>query len=151
MKTMNRFLLIAGIMVCTCIISVAQNSTSEQQLRTLLDEFLAKVDQEQMHDRFWAEELIYTGSSGRRIGKKDIMAGFQNPPSDETPTTTYSAEDVQIRVIDDVAILAFKLVAKDITAEGTTTSSYYNSGTLQKQNGEWKVILWQATKIPADK
>jgi ketosteroid isomerase-like protein len=127
---------------------VTAQSADEQDIRVLLDEFLAKVDQEQMHDRFWADELIYTGSSGRRIGKKDIMAGFQDTGSSDEPKTTYTAEDVQIKVMGEVAILAFKLVANTISGEETSISSYYNSGTLQKQNGAWKVILWQATKIP---
>jgi hypothetical protein len=31
------------------------------------------------HERFWAEELIYTGSSGKRIGKADILADVRAP------------------------------------------------------------------------
>ena len=40
-----------------------------------LNDFLdgASKNDPAVHERFWADELIYTGSSGRRIGKADIM------------------------------------------------------------------------------
>ena len=34
-----------------------------------------------MHDRFWADDLIYTGSSGRRVGKADIMSDVKSAPA----------------------------------------------------------------------
>jgi len=129
-------------------LAFGQKANDQENIRALLNEFLLKVDEKEMHDRFWAEELVYTGSSGRRIGKKDIMSGFEDSASSDEPKTTYTAEDVQIRVMGEMAILAFKLVANTINGEESSISSYYNSGTLQKQNGQWKVILWQATKIP---
>jgi len=112
-----------------------------EEIRLLLNEFLSKVDQAEMHDRFWAEDLIYTSSSGKRFGKSEIMEGFENP-SESEPEPTYSAENVDIRVYGDMATLAFTLVAED----SGTISQYLNSGTLIKRKGDWKVILWQATK-----
>jgi len=45
------------------------------ELTSLLNQFLAGASRNNvaMHDRFWAEDVIYTGSGGRRRGKADIM------------------------------------------------------------------------------
>ena len=47
----------------------AQTAPDAAALTSLLKEFLdgASRNDAAMHDRFWAEDLIYTGSSGRRI------------------------------------------------------------------------------------
>jgi hypothetical protein len=53
----------------------AQTPPAAAELTKLLKEFLAGASRNDaaMHDRFWAEELIYTSSSGRRMGKADIL------------------------------------------------------------------------------
>ena len=67
--------------------------------------------------------------------------------ADSVPVVTYSATDVDIRVHDDMAIVAFKLVAK----EGTEVmQTYWNTGTFAKRTVGWQAIAWQATKIPKE-
>jgi len=125
----------------------ALGQTDDQKLRELLDTFLQKVDSKEMHDRFWAEDLIYTSSSGSRHGKAQIMEGFDKA-GEEVPERlkpSYSSEEVQVKIFKDVAVVAFKLVS--ITSDGTI-SNYWNSGTFKKRKGIWKVVNWQATKIP---
>lgn len=128
----------------------AQTNTDEKELTELLQSFLAGVSEEQVHDRFWAEDLIYTSSSGERFGKEQIMAGFNtNDQSQaETPVTNYTAENIQIQVYDDMAVVAFRLVGKTETSDGTETTLYLNSGTFVLRNGQWKAVNWQATKVP---
>src|SRR5919109_4386845 len=69
----------------------AQTATNADELTNLLKEFLAGASRNDAatHDRFWAEDLIYTGSSGRRIGKADIMKDVRPSPSaSPTPAPT---------------------------------------------------------------
>lgn len=124
---------------------VTQAQTAETEISDLLDEFLSKVSSKEMHDRFWSDDLIYTSATGKRFGKDSIMAGFKEDNSSQSGNNTprYSAEDKQIRVMGETAILAFTLVSKNTDG---STESYLNSGTFSKQDGLWKVILWQATK-----
>ncbi len=65
-----------------------------------------------MHDRFWAEDLIYTRSSGRRIAKTDVMSDVRSAPAPKPgdPTTTYSAEDIRIQRYGNTAVVAFRLI-----------------------------------------
>src|SRR5262245_49993576 len=92
----------------------AQTTSDATELTKLLNEFLAGASRNDaaMHDRFWAEDLIYTGSAGRRIGKADIMRDMRSasPPKTTNPTTIYSAADVRIQQYGDTAIIAFRLV-----------------------------------------
>jgi hypothetical protein len=129
----------------------AQVDTDEEILTTLLHEFLegASYNDAAIHDRFWADDLIYTGSSGNRISKGDIMSGVETDP-DRTvaPETRYEAEEIQTVVHGDMAIVAFRLVAHFQDNPVQDRMDFYNTGTFLKRNGEWRAIAWQATIIP---
>ncbi len=129
----------------------AQHSQTKEELTQLLNRFLrgASENSIEMHDRFWAEDLIYTSSSGQRYGKEHIMDGLQNSGGNENePATEWSAENIQIRIYGNVATLAFKLVGETNSAGGIERSEYLNSGTFVKRDGQWKAVNWQATKVP---
>lgn len=121
-------------------------------LHAMLDEFLAGAGRNDpaVHDRFWADDLIYTGSSGRRVGKADIMRDLRAaPPSQATdPQPVYSAENVRIQQYGTVAVVAFRLVATTPSDEGPVVGRYLNTGTFLKRDGMWRVVAWQATRVP---
>jgi Domain of unknown function (DUF4440) len=130
----------------------AQTAPDSAELTKLLRDFLdgASRNDSAMHNRFWAEDLIYTGSSGRRIGKPDIMRD-QRPaaaPRPAEPSTVFSAEDIRIQQYGTTAIVAFRLVGATRSGDKTETSSYLNTGTFLKRNGKWQVVSWQATRMP---
>lgn len=120
----------------------------EAELTAKLHEFMAgaSVNDAAIHDRFWAEDLIYTSSTGRRFGKKQIMDGFATPPA--ASTTTYTAEEIRIQVYGDMAIVAFRMRGVDRSASEPKTTFYLNSGTFVKRDGDWRVVNWQATRVP---
>jgi hypothetical protein len=140
--------LIASIAPCLN----AQSAPDAAELTRLLKEFLdgASRNDAAVHDRFWAEDLIYTGSSGRRIGKADIMRDQRSPraPRSEDSSTTYSAEDIRIQQYEKTAIVAFRLVAVTRREGKSETSNFLNSGTFLKRDGKWKAVSWQATRMP---
>ncbi len=87
--------------------------------------------------------------SGERRGKAEIMASFENADSNVEPTTVYSGEEIDIRLFGDTAIVAFKLVGTPTDKSADKDMLYYfNTGVFLKRDGVWKVIAWQATKIP---
>ena len=134
-------------------------ATSEadiQALRTLLDDFLANAGAASAHERFWAEDLVYTSSDGTRRNKAEILAGMQEAeggpagePAEEladTAAPTYSAEDVDIRVYGTTAVVAFRLVIVPPSGSGEETRYNLNTGTFLKRNGMWKAVAWQSTR-----
>lgn len=130
----------------------AAPAPAAEELTKLLKEFLAGAshDDAAMHDRFWADDLIYTGSGGRRVGKADIMKDVRaaEPPKPGDPTTTYGAEDIRIQQYGTTAIVAFRLTATTVHGDTTDVANYLNSGTFLQREGRWQVVCWQATKLP---
>ena len=118
------------------------------EIRHLLDDFLANAGERQAHERFWADDLIYTSSAGPRTDKASILASFADEEDVESveQVPVYTAEEVQLKWFDDVAVVAFKLVATP--PDDLPKMYYWNTGTFVKQDGEWRVVAWQATKIP---
>jgi hypothetical protein len=116
----------------------------------LLDDFLANAGARSAHERFWAEDLVYTSSRGTRTTRDAILASFDPAPADQEqpPGPVYSADEVQLKWLGDAAVVAFRLVAQP-PGDGPT-DYYYNTGTFVKRDGEWRVVAWQATKIPLE-
>jgi len=131
------------------MLPVAGNASDTDELTAILHEFLAGVSEEAVHDRFWAEDLIYTSSRGTRTNKAEIMQGFGSAEGGETEESgpTYTAEDIQIQLYGTTAVVAFKLVATP--TDDAPVENYFNTGTFLKRNGIWQVVAWQATRIPA--
>ena len=102
-----------------------------------------------MHDRFWADDLIYTSSAGRRMGKADFMRGQRSaaPRKAGDPATVYTAEDIRIQQYGDTAIVAFRLIGTTERAGAAETLNYLNTGTFLKRNGKWQAVAWQSTKM----
>jgi ketosteroid isomerase-like protein len=123
------------------------------ELTRLLKEFLAGASRNDLaaHERFWADDLIYTGSIGRRLGKADILREVreEGPPKAGAESTIYSAEDIRIQQYDDTAVVAFRLIGTTKKGDKTEVANYLNSGTFLKRDGKWRVVNWQATKVPA--
>jgi ketosteroid isomerase-like protein len=148
---MKRSLCSALLVFGLFITAQAQTAPAAAELTKLLNEFLAGASQNDaaMHDRFWAEDLIYTGSSGRRRGKAEIMKDVRSAPAPKPgdPKTVYTAEDIRIQQYGNTAIVAFRLVATTEKDGKTEVANYLNSGTFLKRKGKWQVVNWQATKM----
>jgi ketosteroid isomerase-like protein len=147
--------------LCSVILAVgfgltahAQTAPDAAELTKLLNDFLAGASRNDaaMHDRFWAEDVIYTGSAGRRRGKAEIMKDVRSAPAPKPgdAKTTYTAEDVRIQQYGGFAIVAFRLVATTEKDGKTEVTKYLNSGTFLKRKGKWVVVNWQATKAAVD-
>jgi ketosteroid isomerase-like protein len=129
----------------------AQTAPDAAELTKLLKDFLAGASRNDvaMHERFWADDVIYTGSAGRRRGKAEIMKDVRSAPVPKPgdPTTTYTAEDIRIQQYGKTAIVAFRLVATTDRNGAKEVANYLNSGTFLKRKGIWQVVNWQATKM----
>jgi len=94
--------------------------------------------------------VIYTGSSGRRVGKADILKDVRSAPAPKPgdPKTIFSAADVRIQQYGNSAIVAFRLVGTTEREGKTEVANYLNTGTFLKRGGRWQVVSWQATRVP---
>lgn len=121
------------------------------ELTRLLNEFLAGASRSDaaVHERFWADDLVYTRSAGRRIGKADILKDVRSAPKGKPgdPTTAYSAEDVRIQQYAQTAIVAFRLVGTTKNGARTDVSHFLNTGTFVERSGKWQAVAWQSTRM----
>jgi hypothetical protein len=123
---------------------------TQTEITDLLHEFLSKVDQMEMHDRFWADDLIYTGASGAVKTKADILKSFRDDAAKSGQShlkankETYDAEQITVRQYGDPAILNFRLVRH---TPGMPDENFRNTGTFVKRDGKWQAVVWQATKV----
>jgi ketosteroid isomerase-like protein len=130
----------------------AEGAPASAELTKLLQDFLAGAGRNDiaMHDRFWADDLIYTSALGRRKGKADIMRELREeaPPKPGDETAVYTAEEIRIQQYGDTAIVAFRLVSTTDKGGTKEVKNYLNTGTFLKRNGKWQAAGWQATAIP---
>jgi hypothetical protein len=126
----------------------AQTAPDAAELTKLLNDFLAGASRNDVavHESFWADDLIYTRSAGRRVNKAEVMHDVRTAPASKPtdPKTIYTAEDIRIQQYGDTAVVAFRLVA---TTE-KSVANLLNSGTFVKRNGKWQVVNWQSTRMP---
>ncbi|GAB5415809.1 MAG: hypothetical protein Cons2KO_34120 [Congregibacter sp.] len=123
----------------------ADVESDQADIEGLLRAFLAGTEQKSVHADFWADDLIYTSSAGERRGKSDILAGFDNRSNTERMSQHYGAEDLTIRVMDDIAVITFRLTAD---RGDMRVGEYFNTGVFRRDGKRWRAFTWQATRIP---
>ena len=133
-------------------VATAQTAPDAAELTKLLNDFLAGASRNDptVHERFWADDLIYTRSAGRRVSKADILRDLRSAPAPKPtdPKTVYTAEDIRIQQYGNTAIVAFRLVATTETDGAKQVQYLLNSGTFLKRDGKWQVVNWQSTRMP---
>ncbi len=137
----------AAVALAFSLLATTVAADDVTDITSLLNDFLANTGAAEAHDRFWADELVYTSSSGIRSGKPERMAAFAagtQPAS--LSDTLYRGEEVRVQLYGTTAVLTFRLVAEPL--DGGAIRHFYNTGTFLKRNGEWRAVAWQATVIP---
>jgi len=125
------------------------DSSTTSELTVLLREFLDKAGRGDrvIFERFFADDVIYTRSSGIVTNKADILRGMEKQKSIEESNTRYSAEDIVIHEYGDTAVVAFRLVAEtQHPGDKPELVTYRNTGTFLRRQGVWQVVAWQSTK-----
>jgi len=150
---MNKVALSLICFLVTASSVLAQTTAPDApELTKLLNDFLAGASRNDpaAHERFWADDLIYTRSAGRRVNKAEIMHDVRSAPAPkpDDPKTVYTAEDIRIQQYGNTAIVAFRLVATTEVNGAKQVQNLLNSGTFLKRHGKWQVVNWQSTRMP---
>lgn len=150
-RDMKRLFILSVIVAASTLSTYAQKDS--KALIDLLNQFLAGASRNDagIHDKFWADDLIYTSSAGARTNKAELMKGVRSAPAAKPndPKTVFTAEDIQIHQYDDAAVVAFRLVSTTTKADGTVTvGNNLNTGVFAKRKGRWQAVAWQSTTVP---
>lgn len=146
---------LAGLLLAAVALAQpqARSSRTAGELTAMLNRFMQDASRTNRagFDRFFANDVIYTGSNGVVRTKADMMRSMSatKPAQGPEEKPVYSAQDIVVHDFGDTAIVAFQLVARTQHTDGKTEiSNYRDTGTFLRRNGRWQVIAWQATKIP---
>jgi hypothetical protein len=130
--------------------SPAADEQAKKEITQLLTTFLSPAENKTAaaHDRFWADDLVYTSSAGIVRSKAEILklvgdAANVAPASAADPDETYTTEQILIRPYGNMAALNARLC---LHGKDGTTSYYRVSGAFLKRHGKWQAVTWQATK-----
>jgi ketosteroid isomerase-like protein len=149
---MKKFASTAILVLLMSCGAFAQTAPDAAELTKLLHDFLAGASRGDaaVHERFWADDLIYTRSAGRRVNKADVMRDVRSAPAPKPtdPKTVYTAEDIQIQQYGDTAVVAFRLVSTTEAGGTKQVANLLNSGTFVKRDGKWQIVNWQSTRMP---
>jgi hypothetical protein len=125
---------------------------TRSEIATMLTTFLTPAVNNSAagHERFWADDLVYTSSAGKVMSKADIIKSIAEEPKAKAgdqamPGPVFTAEDILVRAYGVTAALTFRLVEHDPDGK---ISTFRNSGTFLLRNGKWQAITWQATRVP---
>lgn len=140
------------LLLAASVANAQAEAPDAAELKKLLNEFLAGAGKNDaaVHDRFWADDLIYTRSAGQRIGKAELMKGVRSAPQPKPSdaVTVYTAEDIRIQQYGGAAVVAFRLVATTTKDNKVEVTNFLNTGTFIRRLGRWQAVAWQATAVP---
>ena len=128
--------------------TMAETAVSPQ-LTQMVRDFLAAVPQgdRQAFNAFFADDVIYTRSTGVTVEKSEILRNIGVRAVNE-PKATYEADDFMVHPYDDTAVVNFRLIQHNEKDGKPETNYFRNTGTFLKRNGKWQVVAWQATRVP---
>jgi ketosteroid isomerase-like protein len=127
----------------------ADDQASARQVEQMVRDFLANVPKgdRKVFDTFFADDVIYTRSTGVTVDKAEILKNIGVRAVNE-PQATFEADGFTVHPYGDTAVVNFRLVMHNV-ADGKPETVYFrNTGTFLKRNGKWQVIAWQATRVP---
>jgi ketosteroid isomerase-like protein len=126
-----------------------QELISMKAVLEALRDFLAAASRgdKEVLKGFFADDVIYTGSTGIRMDKAAVMKSIGAIAANGAKVS-YQAQDIAVQPYDDTVIVNFQMVVDD-EDKGKREKTYFrNTGTFLKRNGKWQVVAWQATKAP---
>jgi ketosteroid isomerase-like protein len=157
---MKSILMAALIVITVACLGMAQSRSREAAQRSAVEQEVLKAESEQRAaylrgdvaatERLVADEFILTIPGG--IGSKATLITFlKETPVD--PTLTLTAEDTQVRVNGDTAVVVGRRVERrrrpDNNQEGTAYARY--TRTYVKRQGRWQLLAEHLQTIPSER
>lgn len=122
----------------------------DAEVVAVLKQFLAHVSDPAMHEKFWADDLVYVSSNGKLRTKPEVVNAVRIEASQPAPpATSFAAEDISVRNYGSIAVVHFTLVAHEGPPAGPKhegeTRRFRNCGIFQHNHAGWQAVSWQST------
>ena len=111
----------------------------KERMQAMADKDIAKLN------NLICKDLIYTHSSARLDTKQSLIGAME---SGATVYTSVVPSDVVAQDLGDVVVLT-GAAQISVSSNGTPNSFGVRfTDVYQSQNGAWRMVAWQSTKLP---
>lgn len=112
----------------------------KERMQAMADKDVAKLK------TMLCKDLVYVHSSARTDTKESLIGNME---SGKTVYNSVEPSDVKAMDMGDVVVLTGKAQIK-VSANGTPNAfGVQFTDVWQNQNGTWRMVAWQSTKLPA--
>jgi len=112
------------VLAAVALSFAATAATPHDEIASLLNEFLTRVDDIAMHERFWAEDLVYVSAAGVVRSKAEVDQSYD--------TSMKAAREMAAAGVDIIMLGGVPI--------------NLSRGAFVKRDGRWQVVSWQATR-----
>jgi ketosteroid isomerase-like protein len=112
----------------------------KERMQAMADKDIAKLN------NLLCKDLIYTHSSARLDTKESLIGAME---SGATVYTAVEPSDVVAQDLGDVVVLT-GIAQIDVKLNGAANAFGVRfTDVYQNQNGTWRMVAWQSTRLPA--
>jgi hypothetical protein len=96
--------------------------------------------------RLWGDDIIVIVPDMRPFTKDDLKAHWRSGRSN---ITRYETSDVTVRGYDETAVVEGRLTREESLSGRVNTSEWRFTKIYVKRDGDWKVVSYHASSLPA--
>lgn len=111
----------------------------KERMQAMADKDIAKLK------NMICKDLVYTHSSARLDTKESLLGNME---SGATVYTSVVPSDVKAQDLGDVVVLTGKAQISVVSNGNPNSFGVRFTDVYQNQNGTWRMVTWQSTKIP---
>ena len=147
---MNHFGSAAFVVLAFCVAGVAGEAQTRDATKELtlieqtFNDALVRTDWK-LIDQLYADEIIFTNSDGSVSHKSDTVEEIR---SGNTKFDSIEVSDVKVRDLGEVGVVTGKLVQNAHYGTTDLSGTYRFTDIWAKQEGKWRLVSGQETKIP---
>lgn len=152
---MKRLIVAVLLTALAASVALAQNGKAEGEIRKLIAEYdQAGVKNDiAFFERMLADDYIYAGPNGKSRTRAEVLAEMRKEAAQPTYKMTAAAsQDVQVKVMDDVALVTASWTSTTIGPESNPFPPHNDSGryttVFEKRGGRWMVVADHVTEMP---
>lgn len=146
MKRLFLLIMVAGIVKT----SFGQSSNADETTLILINrQFIRNFlnnDTVEHNKIIHPSNFVFIGTNGKLLDRNEYMHAWAHG-YDKTTMPEFDLEEIRVRIFDNMALIVAKTKDKKIKDGAYVTGETRYTDTYVKENGEWKCVQVQLTRI----
>jgi hypothetical protein len=98
-------------------------------------------------ERVEADEFIFTDSNGGLTTKAEDVDGVRKPPSPDVKLLAYDADDMQVRVYGETAVVTGRTTTRQLVKGEERTGRSRFTDVFVRRDGRWQIVAGHSSRI----